>query len=365
MRISLKRMILSMFGFSFLPFSVVFAQTNSSWTFAVSGDSRNCGDIIMPAIATRVRKDSASFYWHLGDFRAFYDFDQDMLASKHGKLGVVEYETRAWQDFIDQQLVPFGDLPVFLALGNHEVISKSRPDALIQFADWFDSATIRSQRLSDDPSDHKLRGYYHWHEHNLDFITMDNASPEQFDHDQLLWFEKILKRDEEDPRIRTVIVGMHDALPDSLSAGHSMNESSSGTESGRRVYKGLVEFKKRSGKEVQVLASHSHFLMSDVYKTSCHRADDVLPGWIVGTAGATRYRLPSEHAGADIAQTDVYGYLLGTVTSEGHVSFSFRQITMSDVSEETRARYGADVVDKCFEENKNDYIPEGPNCEIR
>jgi len=365
MRMFVKHMILSMFYFSLLPFSIVFAQTGSTWTFAVSGDSRNCGDIIMPAIATRVHKDSASFYWHLGDFRAFSDFDQDMLASKHGKLGVVEYERGAWQDFIDQQLVPFGDVPVFLAIGNHEVVSKSRLDVLIQFADWFDSATIRSQRLSDDPSDRKLRGYYHWHKYNLDFITMDNASPEQFDRDQLLWFEKILKRDEEDPGIRTVIVGMHDALPDSFSTGHSMNESPSGTESGRRVYKDLVEFKKRSGKEVQVLASHSHFLLSDVYKTSCHRPDEVLPGWIVGTAGAVRYRLPHEHGTAGIAQTDVYGYLLGTVTPEGHVSFAFRQITTSDVSEEIRARYGADVVNKCFEENKTDYIPEGPRCEIR
>jgi hypothetical protein len=85
-------LVISAFGVNLLPFVVVLAQTNSTWTFAVSGDSCNRGDIIMPAIATRVRQDGASFYWHLGDFRAFYDFDQDMLAAKHGKLGVVEYE---------------------------------------------------------------------------------------------------------------------------------------------------------------------------------------------------------------------------------------------------------------------------------
>ena len=45
------------------------------WWFAVSGDSRNCGDVVMPAIAKQVREDGASFYWHLGDFRAIYDFD--------------------------------------------------------------------------------------------------------------------------------------------------------------------------------------------------------------------------------------------------------------------------------------------------
>jgi hypothetical protein len=345
--------------------SSALAQGDSTWTFAVSGDSRNCGDIIMPSIARQVSTDRANFYWHLGDFRASSDFDQDMLASRHGKLGIFEYENHAWQDFIDQQLAPFGDVPVFLAIGNHEMISKTRPDVLIQFADWFDSTTIRSQRLSDDSSDHKLRSYYHWHERNLDFITMDNGSSEQFDNGQLLWFEKTLKRDEEDPGIRTVVVGMHDALPDSLSAGHSMNESPSGTESGRRVYKDLLVFRKRTGKEVQILASHSHFVMSDVYKTSCRKPEDVLPGWIVGTAGAVRYRLPKEHSEAEIAQTDVYGYLLGTVTPEGHVTFAFRKIVPADVAGGTRARYGTDAVNKCFEENKNDYVVEGPTCETK
>jgi hypothetical protein len=341
------------------------AQNNSNWSFAVSGDSRNCGDIVMPAIAELAHSDNAAFYWHLGDFRAFYDFDQDLLATKHGKLSVAEYERSAWQDFIDQQLAPFGDMPVFLAIGNHEMVSKTRPDVLLQFADWFDLPVIRSQRLSDDLSDHKLRGYYHWHEHNLDFITMDNASPEQFDHDQLVWFEKTLKEDEEDRTIRAVIVGMHDALPDSISAGHSMNESATGTESGRRVYSDLVDFKKRSGKEVQVVASHAHFLMSDVYKTSCHKPEDVLPGWIVGTAGAVRYRLPREHSAAAVAETDVYGYLLGTVNPEGHVSFAFRPILPSNISAATRERYGADAVLKCFEENKSDYTAEGPKCADR
>lgn len=340
-------------------------QAASAWTFAVSGDSRNCGDVVMPAIAQRVQGDHASFYWHLGDFRAFYDFDQDMLASRHGKLGVADYESHAWQDFIDQQLAPFGPVPVFLALGNHEMVSKTRADVLIQFSDWLDSASVRSQRLADDPNDHKLRSYYHWHERNVDFITLDNASPEQFDHDQLVWFEKLLKRDEQEAAIRTVVVGMHDALPDSLSAGHSMNESPIGTESGRRVYADLLEFRHSSGKEVQVLASHSHFLMSDVYKTSCRKTDEVLPGWIVGTAGATRYRLPAEHSSAVIAQTDVYGYLLGTVSPEGHVTFAFRQIGLDAVGPDVLSRYGKDVVRECFVANKNDYIPDGPKCTAR
>ena len=95
------------------------AQSGHTWSFAVSGDSRNCGDIVMPAIAQGVRKDQAQFYWHLGDFRASSDFDEDMLAApeyrtKH--LGIAEYQKVEWRDFIAQQIESFGDTSVFLAI---------------------------------------------------------------------------------------------------------------------------------------------------------------------------------------------------------------------------------------------------------
>src|SRR5580658_3918828 len=54
------------------------SASNTSWTFAVSGDSRDCGDVVMPAIAAGVQKHGAQFYWHLGDLRKIYDFDEDM-----------------------------------------------------------------------------------------------------------------------------------------------------------------------------------------------------------------------------------------------------------------------------------------------
>src|ERR1700742_2448440 len=83
------------------------------WKFAVSGDSRNCGDIVMPAIADSVLKSGASFYWHLGDFRAIYDFDEDMvppasLQLKTPPLTVRSSLGKAWPDFIEHQLRPFG-----------------------------------------------------------------------------------------------------------------------------------------------------------------------------------------------------------------------------------------------------------------
>jgi hypothetical protein len=61
---------------------VLSPSTNTSWYFAVSGDSRDCGDLIMPKIARAIVDGShnapVDFYWHLGDLRAIYRVDCDM-----------------------------------------------------------------------------------------------------------------------------------------------------------------------------------------------------------------------------------------------------------------------------------------------
>ena len=67
-------------SFSLVPFALVAlplygADSAPSWSFAVSGDSRNCGDVVMPAIAADALKHNAAFYWHLGDLRAIYGPD--------------------------------------------------------------------------------------------------------------------------------------------------------------------------------------------------------------------------------------------------------------------------------------------------
>ncbi|MBZ5549601.1 MAG: metallophosphoesterase, partial [Acidobacteriia bacterium] len=176
-------------------------QAQQPWTFAVSGDSRNCGDVVMPAIAAGVLHDHAAFYWHLGDFRAIYDFDQD-YKQLIGSPRVIDYQNGAWDDFIQNQLTPFGDTPVFLGIGNHELIPpKTRPDFLIQFADWLDTPELKQQRLQDNPKDHRLRTYNHWPRAGIDFINLDNASPDQFDQDQIAWFERVLRADAADPSI--------------------------------------------------------------------------------------------------------------------------------------------------------------------
>jgi hypothetical protein len=322
------------------------AQTpGATWKFAVSGDSRNCGDIVMPAIAAGVLHDGANFYWHLGDFRAIYTFDEDLIKP----LNIITYETTAWPDFIAHQIAPFGNLPVFLTIGNHETIPPATRDAYLQqFADWLTIPVIRQQRLGDDPADHTLRAYYHWVDHGIDFIALDNASREQFDDAQLQWFHSVVGRDESNAAIRAIVVGMHAALPGSFGGSHSMDDWPQGQTSGRDVYEALWHAQNTSHKHVYILASHSHFYMQDVYRTASWK-DKVIPGWIVGTAGAVRYRLP---AGAPpTSKADVYGYLLATAHPDGAIDFAFEDITMDDLKRANPDRPESLIL-WCVEQNK-------------
>jgi hypothetical protein len=319
-----------------------------AWKFAVSGDSRNCGDIVMPAIAEGVRASGAEFYWHLGDLRAIYTFDEDMGP----QANIADYESRAWPDFIAHQLAPFGALPVYLAMGNHETIPPAtRESFLIQFADWLDTPVLRAQRLHDDPQDHKLRSYYHWVSHGVDFITLDNASPDQFDSAQMKWFDALIQRDSASPEIRTIVAGMHEALPGSASSSHSMDAWPLGQVSGRAVYESLWRAQDQAHKKVYVLASHSHLYMEDIFDTPEWKGK-VLPGWIVGTAGAVRYKLPAEAGSAQKARVGVYGYMVGTVAADGSVAFEFRELDLEDLLRANRGDQPEPLVRWCFSSNK-------------
>jgi hypothetical protein len=325
------------------------------WHFAVSGDSRNCGAVVMPSIAAEARAGGAAFYWHLGDIRAIYDFDEDFHALRP-KASIAEYLTSAWQQFQRDQIAPFGTMPFYIGIGNHETIPpKTRDEFLITFADWLDAPAIREQRLKDDPADHDLRTYYHWLWQGVDFITLDNATPEQFSAAQRKWLAGVLGRDQRDPRVRALVVGMHEALPESLARGHSMSDFPDAEASGLEVYRELLET--RRVKPVYVLASHSHFVMEGIFDTPYWREHGgVLPGWIVGAAGAVRYPLPPDAPRDSVARTNVYGYLLATVRPHGGndndpISFEFREVTESTVPAEVAERFGAELVHHCYQEN--------------
>src|SRR6266498_1141544 len=122
-----------------------------TWTFAVAGDSRNCGDVVMPAIAAGAKAGHAAFYWHLGDFRRMNVIDDDMQAeAKKAKknLDMTAYLKDTWPDFLRNQIAPFAPLPVYLAIGNHELAKRTRAEYLAQFHDWQNHETEHT--------------YFHW-----------------------------------------------------------------------------------------------------------------------------------------------------------------------------------------------------------
>lgn len=354
-----------------LLFSVVFylqvqalsqlAAPAQNWKFAVSGNSRNCGDIVMPAIAKQVQEEGAMFYWHLGDFRSIYTMDEDFVQGHGPFVTNAEYYQEAWGDFIQNQLLSFGSIPVFLAKGRHEAIPpKTNEDYLAQFADWLSTDPIRNQKLKDDPNDRILRTYYHWINDGIDFITLDNSRPTDFDDNQLTWVMRVLDHDAIDPRVKSIVVAMHSALPDGLDDEHSMADSPRGLFSGRQVYEALVKLRNQKRVNIYVLTSNSPFFIQDAFDSKhLQFLGGVLPGWIIGTAGSVRYRLPDISAKANQALTDVYGYLLGTVSPNGQVDFEFRKISEEDVPRQVVERYSHDFVHKiCFANNKVTFRPD-------
>ena len=263
------------------------------------------------------------------------------------------YLQTAWDDFLQNQIAHFGTLPVFLGIGNHDTISpRTRDGFIIQFADWLNAPVLRDQRLLDNPNDRKLKTYYHWIDRGIDFINLDNATDDQFDYYQMKWFEQVLQAASSNPAVHTIVVGMHEALPDSISENHAMDQFAQGRDSGRRVYADLIKAQNEAHKRVYVIASHSHYYMVGIFNTPYWREHGgVLPGWIVGTAGAVRYSLPPEKRDAIAAETNVYGFLTGTVKTDGEIDFTFQRLSESDVPPAIVERYTPPFVHWCFAEN--------------
>jgi len=337
-----------------------------TWRFIVSGDSRNCGDIVMPAIAAHSARFAPGFYWHLGDLRALSRIDEDMAdaATQSGNALTCEvYRKLAWPDFITNQIAPFGTTPVFVGIGNHERVRPRTTDQFAaEFADWLDTPVLRQQRLLDDPQDLRPKTYYHWIQGNVAFIYLDNAW-DAFFPEQLAWLDRVLASDSANKNIRSLVVGMHEALPHSMAPDHAMGDQPAkpeGMASGERAYKAFLAFHHKTGRPVYLLASHSHFFMEGIFNNL--PKDQRLPGWIVGTAGAVRYSLPAKHA--ESARTGVYGYLLATVHPDGTIEFKFEEVHQDDVPASVRRRYSDGMATWCFAHNTSGdtNVRETPSC---
>jgi hypothetical protein len=331
-----------------------------TWYFAVSGDSRDCGDLVMPKIARDVEDlratTPAQLYWHLGDFRRLYGPDCDVVKRTHpdwdckgrpeGELGADEmnrYLEEAWDDFITHQVEPFGATPVFLGIGNHELAAgRTRDELRRKFQKWLTSAPIHLQRVQEAKKGfYSTEGdtYYHFVKNGVDFIYLDNADDESFSAAQLVWLGKVLANDAADPSIKTIVAGMHEALPYSKQRGHAMDATCQGLCSGEQVYDLLYRAHEIAGKHVYVFASHSHLYVEDAFGDQREHAGQVLPGWIVGTAGAEQYRKESEPI--------QYGYALAAVRPDGTLRVTFREVKRDSPPVET-----GPLAEFCFIQNK-------------
>ncbi len=219
----------------------------------------------MPAIARHSAKFAPAFYWHLGDLRAIYKIDEDMAFAAQNRGEVLtcdNYQRRAWSDFVENQIAAFGDMPFYVGIGNHEVIPPKNEEAFKRhFFDWLSLPRLQSQRQLDrEPP--LPEAYFHWIQGGVDFIYLDNAS-NFFSDDQQTWLIRRLQSATSNPEVKSVVVGMHEALPDSIANYHSMGDNATeprARPSGENIYKALLAFRDKSQKPVYVLATPLPFL---------------------------------------------------------------------------------------------------------
>jgi hypothetical protein len=342
---------------------------SKSWFFAVSGDSRDCGDLIMPKIAWSIEHDRlmtpVDFYWHLGDLRGMYRIDCDYLKRKYPDYdckarppGVLtsddtnDYLKFAWDDFIEHQISPFS-VPFYLGIGNHELINRTREDFQCRFKKWLTQAPLLDQvRLDTRRGINSLADntYYHFIKNGVDFIYLDNAGNDaSFSPEQLAWLAQVLAQDAKNDSVKTIIAGMHAALPQSSERGHAMDATCAGFCSGLQAYDMLYNAQALTGpvnkrKHVYVFASHSHFFKEYIYDTPEHKGK-VLPGWIIGTGGAEQYR----SVATDPIQ---YGYMQVEILPTGDIATRFREVGRETPPLATGTG-AAQLTSFCFEQNRS------------
>ncbi|MGA2649550.1 MAG: metallophosphoesterase [Terracidiphilus sp.] len=357
LRLAIPLLVLAAFvTASWLSRDAAAQAAGGTWTFAVSGDSRNCGDFVVPAIAADVMTEKDDFYWHLGDFRAMSNPDQDLVSMQPAgtQLSKSDYQKIAWDDFLKHQMASFGSFPVFLGRGNHETIKPMTRDGYItEFKSFLSRPEIEAQRRADGTSGEPLQPWYHWVHNGVDFITLDNASTDEFSDGQLRWLRSVLDRDlAPGSGIRTIVAGMHESLPHSTSSNHAMDDWDLGIRTGELVYTWLYDAQS-AGKHVYIISSHSHFYSPNVYNTGYwrQRSTTVVKGIIIGSAGAHRYLLPP---GVDKAsKTDIYGYLQATVHADGTIDFALRELTERDLVDHKWPNAPLNAIHECYIHNSD------------
>jgi hypothetical protein len=229
----------------------------------------------------------------------------------------------------------------------------TRDGYIAKFSSFLSRPEIQAQRKADGDSADAVQPWYHWARNGVDFITLDNASRDEFSDAQMRWLRSVLDRDlAPNSGIRAVVAGMHEALPHSTSSDHGMDDWDLGIRTGELVYTWLFDAQS-AGKHVYILASHSHFYSPNIFNSPYWKqhSDHVVPGTIIGSAGAHRYKLPQF---ADKAsRTNIYGYLQGTVQADGSIDFALHELSEGDLVASKWPNSPLDAIHECYIHNSD------------
>jgi hypothetical protein len=123
-----------------------------------------------------------------------------------------------------------------------------------------------------------------------------------------------------------------------------------GQQTGELVYAWLYDAQ-ASGKHVYIIASHSHYYSPDIYNTTFWRqyTKTIVPGVLIGTAGAFRLPMPANVASG--SKSMVYGYLRATVHPDDTIDFSFQQLSENDLQSAKWPGAPAAAIHECFIHN--------------
>ena len=309
----------------------------------------------MPAIAAKVKAEKDAFYWHLGDFRVMSkEPDQDIVAMlPPGKtLTTDEYYKTAWDDFLLHQTAPFAPVPVYLGRGNHDTHAPmTREGYTLKFSAFLDRPEIAETRKGDGEHAAPVGPWYHWVKDGVDFITMDNAEKDEFTDEQLRWLRAVLDRDlAPGSGINAIVAAAHEALPHSTGSEHAMDDWERGEHTGEMVYHWFYGAQ-AAGKHVYLIASHSHYYSPDIYDTPFWKqhTTKVIPGWIIGSAGAHRYAVPKNAKKG--AKSMIYGFMQGTVHADGSIAFALKELSEQDLMNSKWPNAPQAAIHECYVHN--------------
>ena len=133
-----------------------------------------------------------------------------------------------------------------------------------------------------------------------------------------------------------------------------MDDWERGLRSGELVYTWLYDAQ-AAGKHVYIIASHSHYYSLNIFQTPYWKeySSRVVPGWIIGAAGARRYSLPKDADRA--ARTHVYGYMKGTVHADGSIDFALYELSEPDLIRSRWPNAPLDAIHECYVHNADEW----------